>query len=237
MRAWIEDTAAWYAAQRAANAGTRGGDGSLWVTGPAAQGLACDAALFPVVVGHVDTRYIDQLIGQCVRIDRVLHEEPAVFTADRGAHQARIAEMMQEILGTCAQLLGGEPGLAAHLRRNLLGHMGLGGASLPLDVGDRDDIPWQIRRAVLLRDGGTCRWPGGCDQPGYSAHPHHLNPRASHGPTALGNLLTLCYFHHQVAVHRWGWQLTLHGDGSVTGTGPDGTQIRGPARPPPPRPG
>ena len=141
---------------------------------------------------------------------------------------------MREILGTCAKILGGEPGPAAHLRRNLLGHTGLGGRSLPLDVGDKDDIPWQIRRAVSVRDAGTCQWPGGCGEPAYAYHPHHLVPRAQHGPTCTANLLTLCYFHHEIAVHRWGWNVKLHG--TATATSPDGTILRGAVRPPPPRP-
>ncbi len=213
------------------------GGAAAWLAGDAARALACDAVLFPVVVGHVDTQHLDQLIAQCVQIDQELHRDPATFTPDRGAHQARIAELMREILGTCAKILGGEPGLAAHLRRNLLGHTGLGGRSLPLDVGDKDDIPWQIRRAVSVRDAGTCQWPGGCGEPAYAYHPHHLVPRTQHGPTCTANLLTLCYFHHEIAVHRWGWNVKLHGDGTATATSPDGTILRGAARPPPPRPG
>jgi Domain of unknown function (DUF222) len=203
-QAWIDRAAAWFAGQRAANAETGGGDGSLWATGPAARGLACDAALFPIITGHVDTRHLDQLITQCVQIDRILHpgtpaDGPA-FTPDRGAHQARITELMRQILGTCAKILGGEPGLAAHLRRNLLGHLGLGGASLPLDVGDKDEVPWHLRRAVHLRDGGQCQWAGGCGSPAATSHPHHLDPRASHGPTSLQNLQDYCPFHHLVAM-------------------------------------
>ena len=223
---WIDRAAAWYAGQRAADSGTNGGDGSVWLGGAAARSLACDAALFPVVLGHVDTRYLDDLIGQCVQIHRARQDDE--FVPDRGAHQARIADMMREILGTCAKILGGEPGLAAHLRRNLLGHTGLGGRSLPLDVGDRDDVPWQIRRAVALRDAGQCQWPGGCDQPAYCSQPHHLVPRALHGPTSLTNLKTYCEFHHQIAIHRWGWGIKVHGDGTATARSPDGTIVRGP---------
>ncbi len=228
---WIDRAAAWFAGQHAAGAETNGGDGSAWVSGDAARGLACDATLFPVVLGHVDTQHLDDLIAQCVKIHRALAGDE--FVPDRGAHQARIAAMMREILGTCAKILGGEPGLAAHLRRNLLGHMGLGGRSLPLDVGDRDDIPWQIRRAVALRDAGQCQWPGGCGQPAHASQPHHLVPRALHGPTSLTNLKTFCVFHHNVAIHRWGWAIKVHGDGTTTATSPDGTVVRGP----PPRPG
>jgi Domain of unknown function (DUF222) len=233
---WIDRAAAWFAGQHAA-AADDAGDGAVWLGGAAARSLACGAVLFPVVTGQVDTRYIDDLIGQCVRIDQVLHPGPAAVTGDRGAHQARIAELIREVLGTCAKILGGEPGLAAHLRRNLLGHTGLGGRSLPLDVGDRDGVPWQIRRAVTVRDAGICQWPGGCGAPACACHPHHLVPRARHGPTCTGNLLTLCYFHHEIAVHRWGWTVRMHGDGTATATSPDGTLIRGAARPPPPRPG
>jgi hypothetical protein len=43
----------------------------------------------------------------------------------------------------------------SHLRRNLLGSVGLGGRSLPLDVGDVDHIPWNLRRAVHTRASGA----------------------------------------------------------------------------------
>jgi hypothetical protein len=31
----------------------------------------------------------------------------------------------------------------------------------------------------------------------------------------------LCTFHHLIAVHRWGWQITLHPDATVTAASPD----------------
>jgi hypothetical protein len=37
---------------------------------------------------------------------------------------------------------------------------GLNGPSLPLDVGQTDDIPVHLRRLVALRD-QTCQFPGG----------------------------------------------------------------------------
>jgi hypothetical protein len=40
--------------------------------------------------------------------------------------------------------------VASFLRRNLLGR-GLNGPSLPLDVGQTDDIPVHLRRLVVLR--------------------------------------------------------------------------------------
>ncbi len=51
---------------------------------------------------------------------------------------------------------------------------------------------------------------------------HHLIPRARGGPTSLPNLVPLCAFHHLTAIHRWGWNLALHTDGTTTATSPDG---------------
>jgi len=31
-------------------------------------------------------------------------------------------------------------------------------------------------------------------------------------------------FHHLIAVHRWGWHVTLHPDATVTATSPDRTR-------------
>jgi hypothetical protein len=39
--------------------------------------------------------------------------------------------------------------------------------------------------------------------------------------SALSNLLTLCSFHHLIAVHTWGWIICLNPDGTTTATGPD----------------
>jgi hypothetical protein len=50
-------------------------------------------------------------------------------------------------------------------------------------------------------------------------------PRSKGGPTRLDNLILLCAFHHLIAVHRWGWTLILHGDGTTTATSPSGDKI------------
>jgi hypothetical protein len=49
--------------------------------------------------------------------------------------------------------------------------------------------------------------------------------RARGGATALPNLKLLCSFHHLIVIHRWGWTLTGHADGTTTATSPDGTKI------------
>jgi predicted MPP superfamily phosphohydrolase len=35
----------------------------------------------------------------------------------------------------------------------------------------------------------------------------------------------LCFFHHQVCVHRWGWTLALNPDGTTTAWNPDRTKV------------
>ena len=46
-------------------------------------------------------------------------------------------------------------------------------------------------------------------------------PRSEGGPTSLANLILQCTFHHLIAIHRWGWSITLHPDGTVTAISPD----------------
>jgi hypothetical protein len=66
-------------------------------------------------------------------------------------------------------------------------------------------IPADVRRAVLLRDGGD-RFPGSRR---HANHVHHLDKRRrGHHPDAL---LGLADVSHQ-RVHRHGWHITLHPD-------------------------
>src|SRR5262245_33769723 len=45
----------------------------------------------------------------------------------------------------------------------------------------------------------------------------------------MRDCVLLCTFHHQVAIHRWGWTLVLNPDGTTTAWNKDKTQ--GPAQP------
>jgi hypothetical protein len=122
---------------------------------------------------------------------------------------------------SCGGLRGrrGPAGLAAFLRTGLLDGAA-GTVSLPLDTGQATKtIPDHLRRAVIARD-RCCRFPG-CRQRPAACQAHHLKPRSQGGATSLTNLILLCAFHHLTAIHRWGWQLTLHPDGTVTAVSPD----------------
>jgi hypothetical protein len=87
--------------------------------------------------------------------------EPGAADAgpDAGTAGQVLAMLEHQILATVIQIVSGPGGVASFLRRHLLGK-GLNGPSLPLDVGQTDDIPVHLRRLVALRD-QSCQHPGG----------------------------------------------------------------------------
>jgi len=133
-------------------------------------------------------------------------------------------EMLRHaIIGKAIDLVSGPGGLASFLRTRQLGAR-LAVPSLPLDVGHSAEIPAAIRRAVILRD-QHCRWAGGCDQPASACEVHHLTHLADGGKTSVDGCALFCFFHHHVAIHQWGWIVTLNPDGTTNACSPDGTKI------------
>ena len=256
---WIAEYRARWAAHRAA-ASVGPGDGGAWLEGDAARAVVCDAMIIPVVTSDIDPAAVEELIGLCVEYDRIRahaqgrtadtgpeantdgigcadaqaagdpHDSPAAG-ADPSAEA--LAMLEHQILGTIIRVMSGPGGVASFLRCNLLGK-GLNGPSLPLDVGQTDDIPAHLRRLVVLRD-QTCQYPGGCDQPAAGCEPHHVVHRADGGRTSLAGLKNYCYWHHHVVLHQLGWTLTVHPDGTSQVKSPGGKIIR--SHSPPPRPG
>lgn len=75
----------------------------------------------------------------------------------------------------------------------------------PLGMGRRSRvIPNRLRRFVLHRDGGCTA--DGCTSR-YRLEVHHAVPWSEGGPTTPENLVTLCWFHHHVVVHGWGYRI------------------------------
>ena len=141
-------------------------------------------------------------------------------------------EMLRHaIIRKAIDLVSGPGGLASFLRTRQLGAR-LAGPSLPLDVGHSAEIPAAIRRAVILRD-QHCRWAGGCDQPASACEVHHVTHLADGGKTSVDGCALYCFFHHHVAIHQWGWTVTLNPDGTTTARSPDGTKILHSHGPPP----
>jgi hypothetical protein len=94
------------------------------------------------------------------------------------------------------------------------------GQGHPLDVGATVYRPSRrLRRTVLHRDQGRCRYPG-CDR--THGEVHHVIAFA-HGETVLANLVFLCDYHHHV-LHKPGWHATFDRT-TFTVTNPDGRHI------------
>ena len=100
--------------------------------------------------------------------------------------------------------------------------------------GTARPFPAGIRNAVTLRD-KHCQWAGRCDQPAEACQVHHTRHKANGGPTSVKDCVLLCWFHHQVVIHRWGWTLVLNPDGTTTAWNKDKTKVlhsHGPPGPP-----
>ena len=146
--------------------------------------------------------------------------DPAATTRDTAlAWEA----LERAIIGKAVDLLSGPGGLASFLRRRQLGAR-LGGPSLPLDIGFSQSIPAGIRNAVTLRD-QHCQWAGGCHQPACACEVHHVKHKKNGGKTSVKDCVLLCWFHHQVVIHKWGWTLLLNPDGTTTAWNPGKTKI------------
>jgi hypothetical protein len=98
--------------------------------------------------------------------------------------------------------------------------------SEPLDVGRRTrTIPPGIRRALQARDQG-CRFPG-CTFKRY-VDGHHVKHWVNGGETKLGNLVTLCRFHHRL-VHEGNVVVQTLDDGEFRFVKPGGESFDSPA--------
>ena len=227
-------------AETAWRAGQAAGDGQPgWLSGRAAAGYACDAAITPVITGHLDPTALDAMAAAFLaRHGPCSQHGPGQGGADPGhpppLPPATAARLHATLLRYATDVLSGPGGLAAFLRTRLTGGQ-FPAVSLPLDVGAATPtVPGHLRRAVITRD-RHCAFPG-CDQPPPACHVHHLQPKAHGGPTRLDNLILLCTFHHLIAVHQWGWHLTLHPDGTVTARSPDQKRTFHSHSPPAPAP-
>ncbi len=209
-----------------------------WLTGTGAEAEACDATIAPVVTGSVDWRAADAMTDAWIEAHGPDgHREPCGCTCG-GCTCTRPAPMTAEakarlrrtLLAMAADAMSGPDGLAAWLRTRQLG-IPYAGKSLPLDVGKVKGIPDHLRRAVILRD-RHCGWPGGCDRSPGGCQVHHIVHRSRGGKTRLRDLILLCEYHHQVCIHRLGWTLILHADGTTEARSPHGEILRSHGPPP-----
>ena len=227
LEEWTARVRAQWAGHRAA-ASAGGGDGGAWLDGDAAAAMACDAAMAPIVTGDVNPAALEDLVRLCVELDRLRHHR-GTGSGDGGQgapapDTTRAWEAVEQaIIGKAVDLLSGPGGLASFLRRRQLGAR-LAGPSLPLDIGYSETLPASIRNAVILRD-QHCQWAGRCNQPASACQVHHVRHKKNGGKTSVRDCVLLCWFHHQVVIHRWGWTLVLNPDGTTTARNPDKTKV------------
>jgi hypothetical protein len=208
---WTTQVRARWAASRAFAAET-GSEGGAWLEGQDAEAIACDAAMSPIVTGDINVDALEDLVRLCVELD-----------AQRDAGDAAWPALEQAVIGKAVDLPSGPAGLASFLRRRQLGAR-LGGPSLPLDIGYAETVPAGIRNAVLLRD-RKCRWAGGCNQPASACDVHHTKHKKHGGKTSAADCVLLCFFHHQIVIHKWGWTLVLNPDGTTSAWNKDRTKV------------
>ena len=231
---WTAQVRARWAARRARACETGGNDGA-WLEGDAAEAVACDAAMAPIVTGDVNVDALEDLVRLCVELDRLRRADDPGSPGPAAPDTTQAwAALEQAVIGKAVDLLSGPGGLASFLRRRQLG-VRLGGPSLPLDIGYAETIPAGIRNAVVLRD-RHCRWAGGCNQPASACEVHHTKHKASGGKTSVKDCVLLCPFHHQVVIHRQGWTLVLNPDGTTSAWNKDKTKVLH-SHGPPVRPG
>jgi len=245
QKQWTEDVRREWAAARAA-ASLGGSDGGVWLEGEAAEGFACDASMTPVVFGTVNPAVLEELVRFCVELaghgpGRCTPNPAPDHTAPDHCDPAPAGpgeplpdpqplppglsreSLEQAVIGRAVALLSGPGGLASFLRRRELGAR-LGGPSQPLDIGYSNDIPAGIRNAVKARD-LHCQWAGGCDQPASACEVHHLRHKSNGGETSLENCILVCFFHHNVMIHRMGWTLVRNPDGTTTAWNRDRSKV------------
>jgi hypothetical protein len=174
-------------------------------------------ALARVAEHYLAHRGGDETGSTADRYQVVVHVDQAVLTRaaeadDREPH--------------CCELDDG-PSLALDTARRLACDATLVGINEtrdgePLNVGRRTRaIPPALARALRARDGG-CRFPG-CTRTRFTEG-HHAQHWADGGETRLGNLVTLCRFHHRL-VHEGGFGLIRTDDGVFVFTRPDGARV------------
>jgi hypothetical protein len=158
-----------------------------------------------------------EAISSADRFQLVVHVDQAVLTKDIAArdsepHRAELDRGPALALETVRRL--GCDGTVVGVLEGRDGE--------PLNIGRKSrSIPPAIKRALRARDGG-CRFPG-CDRTRF-CDGHHVKHWADGGETKLGNLITLCSFHHTL-LHEGGFGVTTTDDGVFVFTRPDGSRI------------
>ena len=193
----------------------------LWGQLPGTDGQVVEQALhargdslesLPGARGSVSERNADALTSLCLDSLTQVAEE-----VDTQAPEPPSAQITVFVEASLAAASDGEAGLevAAGPRIGLeaLGEwlcnakvdLTLIQGGVPLGVGRNSRvIPPRLRRYVTFRDGGCVI--EGCGSR-YRLQAHHVLPFSEGGETEAANLVTLCWHHHHVLIHGYGYRI------------------------------
>jgi hypothetical protein len=130
----------------------------------------------------------------------VVHVDVGVLTGDDPQGRCHVDDG-PSLSASVARRLGCDAEVVAITERD----------GLPIDVGrSRRTVSGRLRRALEIRDRG-CRFPG-CGIPNRHTHGHHIRHWAQGGRTDLGNVISLCGFHHR-RLHDGAYSITVTDDG------------------------
>jgi hypothetical protein len=118
-----------------------------------------------------------------------------------GRGQAWMSDVTEPISATAAATIACDSGI----QKIVLGPRGE-----PLDLGRRERFHTAAqRKAMAVRDGGGCAFPG-CGAPPSWTQAHHPRSWADGGETSVENGVLLCGFHHRL-IHEGEWQIMMRG--------------------------
>jgi hypothetical protein len=197
-----------------------------YLTGKDAEAAACDALIIPIVTGSPNWDLISEMVTLVTGAYNHASATPGTPLPPE-AWEALQYALARRAIG----FVSGPGALASALRRNLLGKP-LNTRSAVLDIGYANDIPDYIRKAVIARDKG-CAWPGGCNRRPAACDVHHVKHKRHGGKTSSTDCVLLCQYHHDICIHRLGWEIELLPDGSTRATSPDRKTILRSHGPPP----
>lgn len=187
----------------------------LWGQLPGADGEIVLNALhkketsFPVLEEqNAGQRRADALTAICLDSLTGTHGEEGAK-----GREVTVAEVF--IDAALAAATGGEAGATlsggSKVGPNTLGEILCGGKvrvvncteTHPISYSDLSDtIPPAIRNFVRFRDQGACAIEGCRSR--YRVQPHHIRERHLGGSHHIENLISLCWYHHHVAIHQRG---------------------------------
>ena len=195
----------------------------------------CDELMVPIwgAFPGLDARIVEKALDQ--RADEIIPSDQGLAVAERralafvaicqddlnqggSAGESSPVDMAVIVDADTAAESGGETGVSVLAGPRLgpgaleeivcngnVDLIGLSQNSKPLDLGRRSrTVGRKLRRHVLHRD-GKCTVEG-CPF-NYRLQVHHVIPWSHGGTTDADNLITLCWYHHHVSVHREGLEI------------------------------